>query len=205
MKTCSWKWNAVLHTDTHPYSLYINSKDNISNVNCARTIPFIFDQQTDVLLKVSKFWERKSFDLKGNRTPNLCFHADCSNQLRYQGWTFAASCFLFNTGSAGADVSVVNLKYETLALHEQHHLISTHEQTFLCVEVCETENVSTWRGLEPQPSESWRMPKPFDLSGPDFCCPMFLILALQWRLYESVHQPAWHWPIKPECCQNHKS
>ena len=43
--------------------------------------------------KCRSFWERKSFDLKGNRTPNLCFHADCSNQLRYQGWTFAASCF----------------------------------------------------------------------------------------------------------------
>ena len=34
---------------------YFLSKVNISNVNCARAIAFIFDTRTDVLLKVSKF------------------------------------------------------------------------------------------------------------------------------------------------------
>ena len=42
------------------------------------------------------------------------------------------------------------------------------------VKVFETENVSTCGGLEYQPSDSCRMLEPFELSGPDICCPMFL-------------------------------
>ena len=34
----------------------------IWNVNCAHAITLIFESRTDVLEKVSKFWDRKSFD-----------------------------------------------------------------------------------------------------------------------------------------------
>ena len=70
------------------------SKANIWNVNCARATTFIFDTQTGVLVKVSKFWDRKCLNLKGTRTPNLRIHAECSNLLSYQGQTFAVPCFI---------------------------------------------------------------------------------------------------------------
>ena len=76
------------------------SKVNIWNVDCARTTAFIFDTWTDVLVTVSKFWDRKCLDLRGTRTPNLRILAECSNHLSYQGQTFADPCFL-NTGSGG--------------------------------------------------------------------------------------------------------
>ena len=50
--------------------------------------------RTDVLVKVTKFWDRKSLDLRGTRTPNLRIHAEWSNYLSYQGQTCAAPCFL---------------------------------------------------------------------------------------------------------------
>ena len=41
------------------------------------------------------------------------------------------------------------------------------------VEIFYTENVSTGGDSNPQPSDSFRMLKPFELSGPDICCLMF--------------------------------
>ena len=65
---------------------YFWSKVNIWNVNCAWAAAFIFNTQTDVLMKVSKvFWDRKCLDLRETGTPNLPIHAECSNHLSYQG------------------------------------------------------------------------------------------------------------------------
>ena len=45
----------------------------------------------------------------------------------------------------------INLTYEMLTVRRQQHSFSTHKLMFLCesVKVFETENVSTWGGLEP--------------------------------------------------------
>ena len=43
--------------------------------------------------KCQSFWDRKCFDLRGTRTPNLWIHAECSNHLSSQGQTFALLCF----------------------------------------------------------------------------------------------------------------
>ena len=44
------------------------------------------------LWKCQRFWDKKSLDLQGTRTPNLRIHAECSNHLSYQGQTFAVPC-----------------------------------------------------------------------------------------------------------------
>ena len=71
---------------------YFWSKVNIWNVNCAWATAFVFDTRTDVLLKVSSFWDRKCLDMRGTRTPNVRIHAECSKRLSYQGQTFAVPC-----------------------------------------------------------------------------------------------------------------
>ena len=46
------------------------------------------------LWKCQRFWDRKWFDLRRTRTPNLRIHAECSNLLSYQGQTFVVPpCF----------------------------------------------------------------------------------------------------------------
>ena len=45
------------------------------------------------LWKCQSLWDRKRFDLRGTRTPNVRIHAECSNILSYQGQTFAVPCF----------------------------------------------------------------------------------------------------------------
>ena len=72
---------------------YFWSKVNIWYVNCVRATAFSFDTRTGVLVKVSKFWDRKCLDLRGTRTPNLRIHAECFSLLSYQGQTFAVQCF----------------------------------------------------------------------------------------------------------------
>ena len=44
---------------------YFCSKVNIWYVYCARATAFTFDTRTDVLVKVSKFWDRECLDLRG--------------------------------------------------------------------------------------------------------------------------------------------
>ena len=46
------------------------------------------------LWKCQNFWDKKSLDLRGTRTPNLRIHAECSNHWSYQGQIFAVPCFL---------------------------------------------------------------------------------------------------------------
>ena len=72
---------------------YFWSKVIIWNVNCARITSFIFDTITGVLVKVSKFWDRKRLDLRGTLTPNLRIHVECSNLLSYQSQTLAVPWF----------------------------------------------------------------------------------------------------------------
>ena len=45
--------------------------------------------------KCQSFSDRKCLDLRGTRTPNLRFHAECSDLLSYQDQTFAVPCFNF--------------------------------------------------------------------------------------------------------------
>ena len=74
---------------------YFLSKVNIWNVNHARSTAFIFDTRTGVLVKVSKFVRQKKYlDLRFTRTPNLRFHAECSNLLSYKGQIIAVPCFV---------------------------------------------------------------------------------------------------------------
>ena len=47
------------------------------------------------LWKCQSFWDRKSLDLRGTRTPNLGIHAECSNHLSYQGQTFAVRVVVY--------------------------------------------------------------------------------------------------------------
>ena len=61
---------------------YFWSKVNFWNVNCVRATASICES----------FWDRKCFDRRGTRTPNLRIQAECSNHLRYQGQTFAVLC-----------------------------------------------------------------------------------------------------------------
>ena len=44
------------------------------------------------LWKCQSFWDRKCLHLRGNQTPNLRIHAECSYHLSYQGQTFAVPC-----------------------------------------------------------------------------------------------------------------
>ena len=56
---------------------YFWRKVDIWNANCTRATAFIFDIQTDVLMKVSTFLDSKCLDRRGTRTPNLRIHAEC--------------------------------------------------------------------------------------------------------------------------------
>ena len=69
------------------------SQANIWSVGCAQAAAFIFDSHTDVLVKVSKFWERKCLGLRGTRTSNFRIQAECSDHLSYQCQIFVVPCF----------------------------------------------------------------------------------------------------------------
>ena len=76
------------------------------------------------LWKCQSFWDRKYLDLRGTRTPNLRIHAECSNLLSYQGQTFAVPWF------------------EHWPWRFRYFFVKMSK-------VFETENISTWGGLEP--------------------------------------------------------
>ena len=65
----------------------------------------------------------------------------------------------------------VKLTFEMLIVRGQQHSLSTHERMFLwrCKSFWDRPG-----GIEPQPADSCQMLCPFELSGPDICCPMFL-------------------------------
>ena len=76
-------WHLLSHVYEHWLwrYIYVWSKVNIWNVNCARTTAFIFDTRTVVLVKVSTFLRQKMSRPEGPRAPNLRIHAECSNLL----------------------------------------------------------------------------------------------------------------------------
>ena len=86
---------------------YFWSKVNIWTVNCARQQHSFSTHERMFLWKCQSFWDRKCFDQRGTRTPNLRIHAECSNHLSYQGQTFAVSCL--NACSGGMDIFEVKL------------------------------------------------------------------------------------------------
>ena len=65
----------------------------------------IFDSWTDVLVKVSIFFQTENvIGPRGTQTPNLRIHAECSNRLSYRGQTY--SYLFWNAGSGGIDIFV---------------------------------------------------------------------------------------------------
>ena len=84
------------------------SKVDIWNANCPRATAFI-SARKDVLVKV---FETEHVSTWGGLDPPpppppLRIHAECSNNLSYQGQTFAGTCFR-NTGSGGIGIFNVN-------------------------------------------------------------------------------------------------
>ena len=88
-----------------------------------------------------------------NHLFTFAFIAKCSSHLSYQGQTFAVSCIWILT-LAKYMFFVVKLTFETLTVRGQQHSLSTNGYSFGSVEVLQTENVSTWGGLEPPNLES---------------------------------------------------
>ena len=98
------------------------SKVNIWNDNCARATAFIFDTRTDVIVKVSKFLRHKMSRPEGDSNPPTIGFIPKALTI----WAIRARHLLLhvlNTGSGDIYIFEVELKFET-------------------------ENVSTWEGLE---------------------------------------------------------
>ena len=103
------------------------------------------------LLKCHSFWDRKCLDLRETRTPNLRIHAECSNHLSYQGQTFVVPCFehwLWRHRYFWSKVNIwtVNCARKTAFIFDTRTDVLVKVSKFWDIE---TENVSTWEGLEP--------------------------------------------------------
>ena len=72
---------------------YFCSQFNIRNVNYAKATAFIFDARSDVLVKVSGFFNQKISQPEGGSNPNLRIHAKCSNHFSCHGQALAATPF----------------------------------------------------------------------------------------------------------------
>ena len=96
------------------------------------------------LWKCRRFRDRKCLDLRGTRTPNLRIHAECSNYLSYQGQTFAVPCIGILALAIQIFLSKVNIWNVDCAWATAFIFDSRMD-----VLVKETENVSTWGGLDP--------------------------------------------------------
>ena len=178
---------------TYPYPQFDKAEENLSqrnephvyiNHDCITWKPqyiclYLYSNRrsqwyifwTDVLVKVSKFLRQKMSRPEGTRTPNRRIHAECCNNLSYQGQTFAVTCSEYWLRRYRYNFQV-KLTSEMLTVRGQQHSFSTHERKlskFLRQKMCRPEGDSN-----PQPSDSCRMLLPFELSGPEIFCPMFL-------------------------------
>ena len=128
--------------------------DIIWYVNCAWATAFIFDTPTGVLVKVSTFLIQKMYRPEGDLNPQT--FGFMPNALTY--WAIRARHFcpmFLDTDSGGIDIFSVKLKHLICALCAGNSIHFRHTNGCPCesVKVFETENISTWRGLEPSTFE----------------------------------------------------
>ena len=84
---------------------------------------------------------------KRSRTPNLRIHAECSNHLSYQGQIFVVPCIWILALVIDKDILKLKLAFKMLTVCIDFRL--TKGCSCESAEDLETENVSTWGGLEP--------------------------------------------------------
>ena len=144
-------------------------------VNCAWATAFIFNIRVIFLLKCQRFWDRKCVGLVGTRTPKLRTHAECYNHLSE---IFAVPYFEYWFWRHEHFLSKVNM-WNASCVRAQTFICDTRTDIIVKVTKCLKQKMSPPEGdSNPQFLDSCRMLQPFELSGPDICCPMFRILAL---------------------------
>ena len=142
------------------------------NVNCAGAIAFIFDTPTSVLVKVSKFWDRKCLELGGHEPPTFGF---MPNALTY--WAIRSRHLLshvLNTGSSSIDIFEVKLTFEMLTVCGQQHSFSTQERVLLwkCQSFWDRKCFELRKPRTPNLRIHAEC-SPIELSWPYICCPKF--------------------------------
>ena len=138
------KRNMPIRTQRHFWS-----KGDIWNVNCASNSIHFQHTNRCSCEKVKDFETENVSTWGGLEPPTFGFIPNAL--LTY--WAIRARHLLphvLNTGSGSIDIFEVKITFEMLTVHGQQHSFLAHERVFLWkCQSFETENVSTWGGLEP--------------------------------------------------------